>query len=191
MFVLLAYSHFHTAFNRRKRKHQCVRSNAPGKKTKYLLIDLQSWNVCSVIFNGLCVCVGTGGTWWGSRARWWATSLSPSTSRASSWAACTTLIISPGPCTSALQTSNTYPSSSLSTGPCSAVNTPRHLTSASSHMLHAALRTNPWIGGRCGKACCWNSQNSHDTPSKTITLRKRTVQRRPDFLLCSCHRSTF
>lgn len=62
-----------------------------------------------------------GGTWWASRALWWATSLSPFTSPASSWAACITLIISPEPCTSGSLTSKTCPSNSLSTAPCSAV----------------------------------------------------------------------
>ncbi len=65
--------------------------------------------------------VPADGMWWASRALWWATSLSPSTSPASSWAACITLIISPEPCTSGSLTSKTCPSNSPSTTPCSAV----------------------------------------------------------------------
>lgn len=79
-----------------------------------------------------------GGTWWASRALWWATSLSPSTSPASSWAACITLIISPEPCTSGSLTSKTCPSNSPSTAPCSAV---RQHHTAGSH-FHSQIIEN-------------------------------------------------
>lgn len=131
---------------------------------------------CSV-----CVCVYTGGTWWGSRARWWATSLSPSTSRASSWAACITLIISLGPCTSASLTSNTCPSNSPSTGPCSAVYTPHHLSSAFTHTLHTELTTNPRRSVKCGKALCWNL--CHFIWAKWLTIY---YQCQKNNLLSSC-----
>lgn len=84
------------------------------------------------------VFVPVGGTWWASRALWWATSLSPSTSPASSWAACITLIICPEPCTSGSLTSKTCPSNSPSTAPCSAV---RQHHAAGSH-LHSLIIEN-------------------------------------------------
>lgn len=50
-----------------------------------------------------CFWPSPGGTWSGSRARWWATSLSPFTFPASSWAAFITQTTSPEPCTKGLQ----------------------------------------------------------------------------------------
>lgn len=62
-----------------------------------------------------------GGTWSVSRALWWATSPSPSTSPASFWAACTTPTTSPEPCTRGLRRLRTCHSPSAWTNHCSAV----------------------------------------------------------------------
>lgn len=93
----------------------------------------------SPMFTFLCICAWwlgdlrikaslfpSGGMWLVSKAPWWPTSLSPSTSPASSWAACTTLTTSPEPCTRGLLTSRTCHSPSAWTDPCSAVSSTLH-----------------------------------------------------------------
>lgn len=71
----------------------------------------------------------SGGTWSASRVRWWATSPSPSTSPASSWAASITLTTSPEPCTSGLPRSRTCHSPSAWTDHCLAVRNRKWLIS--------------------------------------------------------------
>lgn len=60
-----------------------------------------------------CFWPSPGGTWSGSRARWWATSLSPFTFPASSWAAFITRTTSPEPCTKGSQRLRTCHSRSV------------------------------------------------------------------------------